>query len=164
MQWRKDIIHGREGRIWSSEYPPSLLNQEQGTAISDWLSKFWQQDVKRLRRMDEYHEREIRYANSFDSLSISEKKENFMAVYDLLRKEFLLQSDEYHEFGNPNEIALKPRLSANLGLYQSNSMAQQEHPAVTRFREYLRINTMQPKPDYKKCVDFLAAQATELGR
>ncbi|KAH8548841.1 hypothetical protein BGW37DRAFT_505277 [Umbelopsis sp. PMI_123] len=42
-------------------------------------------------------------------------------------------------------------------------MAQQEHPAVTRFREYLRINTMQPKPDYKKCVEFLAAQATELG-
>jgi Na+/H+-translocating membrane pyrophosphatase len=43
-------------------------------------------------------------------------------------------------------------------------MAQQEHPAVTRFREYLRINTMQPKPDYKKCVDFLADQASELGR
>ena len=28
-------------------------------------------------------------------------------------------------------------------------MSQAEDPAVTRFREYLRINTVQPKPDYR---------------
>lgn len=30
-----------------------------------------------------------------------------------------------------------------------------EDPAVTRFREYLRIKTVQPTPDYKTCREFL---------
>lgn len=38
-----------------------------------------------------------------------------------------------------------------------------EHPAVTRFREYLRIKTVQPNPDYASCLTFLERQATELG-
>ncbi|KAL3125025.1 hypothetical protein niasHT_000630 [Heterodera trifolii] len=35
--------------------------------------------------------------------------------------------------------------------------------AVTKFRDYLRINTEQPNPDYHKCRDFLFTYATELG-
>ena len=30
-----------------------------------------------------------------------------------------------------------------------------EDPAVTRFREYLRIKTVQPDPDYGKTTEFL---------
>lgn len=39
----------------------------------------------------------------------------------------------------------------------------EEHIAVTRFREYLRINTMQPSPDYQSCLKFLQKYAQELG-
>lgn len=42
-------------------------------------------------------------------------------------------------------------------------MSNQENPAITRFRDYLRVNTMQPNPDYQKCMDFLSQQATDLG-
>ncbi|KAF9380398.1 adenylate cyclase [Podila verticillata] len=38
-----------------------------------------------------------------------------------------------------------------------------EHPAVTRFREYLRIKTMQPNPDYEGSTAFLINQANEIG-
>ncbi|KAG0206972.1 adenylate cyclase [Mortierella sp. GBA30] len=38
-----------------------------------------------------------------------------------------------------------------------------EHPAVTRFREYLRIKTMQPSPDYEGSTAFLIRQAKEIG-
>ncbi|KAG9287877.1 hypothetical protein G9A89_017472 [Geosiphon pyriformis] len=38
-----------------------------------------------------------------------------------------------------------------------------EHPAVTRFREYLRIKTVQPNPDYVSCTEFLLRQAKEVG-
>jgi len=31
----------------------------------------------------------------------------------------------------------------------------EENIAVTRFREYLRIKTVQPNPDYIKCTAFL---------
>ncbi|CAJ0568998.1 unnamed protein product, partial [Mesorhabditis spiculigera] len=37
-----------------------------------------------------------------------------------------------------------------------------EDPAVTKFREYLRIRTEQPNPDYDRCMKFLAALADEL--
>lgn len=37
-----------------------------------------------------------------------------------------------------------------------------EHPAITRFRDYLRINTVQPNPDYAGCSRFLEGQANEL--
>lgn len=40
---------------------------------------------------------------------------------------------------------------------------EEETPAVTRFREYLRINTMQPKPDYASACVFLERQAKEIG-
>ncbi|KAF9899932.1 adenylate cyclase [Linnemannia zychae] len=38
-----------------------------------------------------------------------------------------------------------------------------EHPAVTRFREYLRIDTRQPTPDYAGSTEFLIRQAKEIG-
>ncbi|KAK3823836.1 MAG: hypothetical protein JOS17DRAFT_818963 [Linnemannia elongata] len=37
-----------------------------------------------------------------------------------------------------------------------------EHPAVTRFREYLRIDTRQPTPDYAGSTAFLIRQAQEI--
>ncbi|CAA92447.1 N-acyl-aliphatic-L-amino acid amidohydrolase [Caenorhabditis elegans] len=39
----------------------------------------------------------------------------------------------------------------------------EEHIAVTRFREYLRVNTEQPNPDYVACRDFLFKYADEVG-
>uniref|UniRef100_A0A183BSX6 Aminoacylase-1 n=1 Tax=Globodera pallida TaxID=36090 RepID=A0A183BSX6_GLOPA len=41
--------------------------------------------------------------------------------------------------------------------------ADKEPLAVTRFRQYLRINTEQPRPDYQKNRDFLFDYAAELG-
>jgi len=38
-----------------------------------------------------------------------------------------------------------------------------EIPAVSRFREYLRCNTMHPNPDYTEAVAFLKRQAEEIG-
>jgi len=40
---------------------------------------------------------------------------------------------------------------------------KEEHPAVSRFREYLRCNTMHPKPDYTSAVEFLKQQADDVG-
>lgn len=39
---------------------------------------------------------------------------------------------------------------------------EKEHPATTLFRDYIRINTMQPNPDYAKAMEFLAVQAKSL--
>ena len=38
-----------------------------------------------------------------------------------------------------------------------------ENESVTLFREYLRIKSVQPDPDYASCVQFLARQAARLG-
>uniref|UniRef100_A0A2C9LX62 N-acyl-aliphatic-L-amino acid amidohydrolase n=1 Tax=Biomphalaria glabrata TaxID=6526 RepID=A0A2C9LX62_BIOGL len=38
-----------------------------------------------------------------------------------------------------------------------------ENASVSRFREYLRINTMQPSPNYDAALEFLSKQAAELG-
>ncbi|CAG8547824.1 9357_t:CDS:2 [Ambispora gerdemannii] len=38
-----------------------------------------------------------------------------------------------------------------------------EHPAVSRFREYLRIKTVQPNPDYDSSTAFLLREAKEIG-
>jgi aminoacylase len=38
-----------------------------------------------------------------------------------------------------------------------------EHLAVSKFREYLQIETVQPKPDYPKCSEFLKRYAKEIG-
>jgi len=38
-----------------------------------------------------------------------------------------------------------------------------EHPAVTRFREYVRIKTLQPNPDYESAVSWFQVQAKSLG-
>uniref|UniRef100_A0A2S2PW66 Aminoacylase-1 n=1 Tax=Sipha flava TaxID=143950 RepID=A0A2S2PW66_9HEMI len=42
------------------------------------------------------------------------------------------------------------------------SSNQEEHEAVTNFREYLRIPTVHPNVDYSKCVEFLLRQAQSL--
>nr|XP_045582467.1 aminoacylase-1-like [Procambarus clarkii] len=41
-------------------------------------------------------------------------------------------------------------------------MADEEHPAVTNFRNYIRIKTVQPDPDYDGCIEYLRGQAQEL--
>ncbi|OLY79184.1 Aminoacylase-1 [Smittium mucronatum] len=38
-----------------------------------------------------------------------------------------------------------------------------EPASVTRFREYLKIKTVHPTPDYEKCAEFLVNQAKEIG-
>jgi aminoacylase len=35
--------------------------------------------------------------------------------------------------------------------------------AVDRFREYLRIKTVQPEPDYQSAIGFIERQAHEIG-
>ncbi|XP_055985861.1 aminoacylase-1 [Sorex fumeus] len=40
---------------------------------------------------------------------------------------------------------------------------QGEHPSVTLFRQYLRIRTVHPEPDYAGAVAFLEEQAQQLG-
>uniref|UniRef100_A0A2R8NAP6 Aminoacylase-1 n=1 Tax=Callithrix jacchus TaxID=9483 RepID=A0A2R8NAP6_CALJA len=40
---------------------------------------------------------------------------------------------------------------------------EEEHPSVTLFRQYLRIRTVQPKPDYGAAVAFLEERARQLG-
>ncbi|XP_047497947.1 aminoacylase-1-like isoform X4 [Penaeus chinensis] len=42
-------------------------------------------------------------------------------------------------------------------------MADKEHPSVTNFRNYVKIKTVQPTPDYASCTEFLLEQAKELG-
>jgi aminoacylase len=42
-------------------------------------------------------------------------------------------------------------------------MTDGENPSVTRFREYLRIKTVQPNPDYESCKNWLLNQAKEIG-
>jgi acetylornithine deacetylase/succinyl-diaminopimelate desuccinylase-like protein len=38
-----------------------------------------------------------------------------------------------------------------------------EHVAVTKFRQYLRIDTRQPSPNYQACSEFLREYAKEIG-
>lgn len=38
-----------------------------------------------------------------------------------------------------------------------------EHPSVTLFRQYLRIRTLQPEPDYGAAVAFFEERALQLG-
>jgi len=40
---------------------------------------------------------------------------------------------------------------------------EEEHSAVTLFREYLRIKSVHPEPDYDGCLVFLRKQADRLG-
>ena len=37
----------------------------------------------------------------------------------------------------------------------SDGNSPHEHPAVTSFREYIRIKSVHPTPDYDGCLDFL---------
>ena len=38
-----------------------------------------------------------------------------------------------------------------------------EHPSTSLFRDYIRINTMQPNPDYPACIKFLRGVADSMG-
>ena len=38
-----------------------------------------------------------------------------------------------------------------------------EHSSTSLFREYIRINTMHPNPDYAKCMKFLQGLAEKIG-
>ncbi|CAG8571804.1 3415_t:CDS:2, partial [Cetraspora pellucida] len=49
------------------------------------------------------------------------------------------------------------------GAITISTYRKMENPAVTRFRQYLRIKTVQPKPDYESCTRFLLEQAKEIG-
>jgi len=40
---------------------------------------------------------------------------------------------------------------------------EEEHPSTRLFRDYIRINTMQPNPDYPACTKFLQGVADSLG-
>ena len=42
-------------------------------------------------------------------------------------------------------------------------MSGEEDILVTRFREYIRVNTMQPNPDYKKAEEFIKKYGDEFG-
>jgi aminoacylase len=42
-------------------------------------------------------------------------------------------------------------------------MSDMEHAAVTKFREYLKIKTVHPKPDYDGAIQFLKAYADQYG-
>jgi len=43
-----------------------------------------------------------------------------------------------------------------------NGVGEMEHPATSLFREYVRIRTVQPNPDYPRAMEFLRAQAKRL--
>jgi aminoacylase len=58
-------------------------------------------------------------------------------------------------------LALIVLLSAAVPSYSSSNGKEVE--AVGRFRDYLNINTAHPLPDYKPAVEFLLAQASEIG-
>lgn len=45
----------------------------------------------------------------------------------------------------------------------ASKVIQGEHPSVTLFRQFLRIRTVQPEPDYAAAVAFLEEQAHKLG-
>ncbi|XP_046582536.1 aminoacylase-1-like [Haliotis rubra] len=42
-------------------------------------------------------------------------------------------------------------------------MSEKEDPAVSLFREYLRIPTVHPDPDYSKAIDFISRLADDVG-
>ena len=45
----------------------------------------------------------------------------------------------------------------------TEAVKAEEDPAVTLFRQYLRIKSVQPDPDYESCLVFLRNQAERLG-
>jgi aminoacylase len=61
-----------------------------------------------------------------------------------------------------NKIVIST-FSSEILIFFALSCIRMEHIGVTKFREYLRINTMQPNPDYSKCAGFLKNYAAELG-
>ncbi|XP_047698579.1 aminoacylase-1 isoform X2 [Prionailurus viverrinus] len=61
------------------------------------------------------------------------------------------------DLGSGSQGPLTPRSAmASEGL-------EGEHPSVTLFRQYLRIRTVQPEPDYGAAVAFLEKRAHQLG-
>lgn len=58
---------------------------------------------------------------------------------------------------------LKRSPSDNEIIERKKEIMDDEHPAVTLFRDYLRIKSVQPNPDNQGCVDFLKVQAEKIG-
>ncbi|XP_008787044.2 aminoacylase-1 isoform X2 [Phoenix dactylifera] len=83
------------------------------------------------------------------------ERSNRLSSYPLLRFPFLLF------LLLSSSAALTAATSENANKGASFSAAEAE-AAVSRFQEYLRINTSQPDPDYATAVRFLRAQADAL--
>lgn len=47
-------------------------------------------------------------------------------------------------------------------LDDGQDQGEEEHPSTALFREYLRIKSVQPDPDYDSCIEFLKRQAARL--
>ncbi|XP_010555165.1 PREDICTED: aminoacylase-1 isoform X2 [Tarenaya hassleriana] len=78
------------------------------------------------------------------------------------------QVHKYAEGGSRGKIscssmAVTSLLLLLLHLWFAASAAKADDPAiVSRFQEYLRVNTVQPNPDYHKAVEFIISQAKSL--
>ena len=53
-------------------------------------------------------------------------------------------------------IKQKSQITSNSSLIVNGSASKEEDPAVTKFREYIRIETVQPNPDNIGAMKFLA--------
>ncbi|XP_051874484.1 aminoacylase-1A-like [Pristis pectinata] len=53
--------------------------------------------------------------------------------------------------------------SSEWGHSRMGGIQEEEHPSVGLFREYLRIRTVHPQPDYDGAIEFLERLGTELG-
>ena len=50
----------------------------------------------------------------------------------------------------------------NFGFKIPTMSDAEENPSTTLFRDYIRINTMQPNPDYPACIKFLRGVADSM--
>jgi len=65
----------------------------------------------------------------------------------------------------PSPVTKKLRADEEIAQEAPSSNGEKEddeHPAVTLFRDYLRIKSVQPEPDYDSCLEFLKKQAARL--
>ena len=71
--------------------------------------------------------------------------------FEVLRREFF-----------PAKKPLKFKSFFHFSELSKSFIMAEEHPAVTLFREYLRIKSVHPNPDYESCNVFLKRMAEEL--
>jgi hypothetical protein len=72
-----------------------------------------------------------------------------------------IQSNADVKILNPQSIG-KKSVAAQLSNFFLDMAAATEQPSVTRFRDYLRVKSVQPNPDYAGCLAFLRRQAEEM--